>query len=136
MTWNPELDASTRNISIRAVVDNRKHLLAPGMFADMNVRSRREVSVLTIPETAIFYNIYGEAVYVLERAETADGKAEPNYRLAARQIDVTYRSKGVAGVTSGLDAGDVVVTAGQLKLYPSLPVKIVDDVPEYKSDQQ
>jgi hypothetical protein len=30
----------------------------------------------------------------------------------------------------------VVVTAGQLKLYPSLPVMIVDDVPEYKSDQQ
>ncbi len=136
VTWNPELDASTRNISIRAVVDNRKHLLAPGMFADMNVRSKRKVAVLTVPETAIFYNIYGEAVYILERAETADGKAEANYRLAARQVDVTYRSEGVAGITSGLDAGDIVVTAGQLKLYPSLPVAIVDDVPEYKAEQQ
>jgi membrane fusion protein (multidrug efflux system) len=136
VTWNPELDASTRNISIRALINNRKHLLAPGMFADMNVRSKRKVAVLAVPETAIFYNIYGEAVYILERAESADGKAEPNYRLAARQVDVTYRSKGVAGVTSGLDAGDIVVTAGQLKLYPSLPVAIVDDVPEYKAEQQ
>jgi membrane fusion protein (multidrug efflux system) len=136
VTWNPELDTSTRNISIRALVENRKHLLAPGMFADMNVRSQRKITVLTVPETAIFYNIYGEAIYILERAESADGKAEPNYRLAARQIDVTYRSKGVAGITSGLDAGDIVVTAGQLKLYPSLPVAIVDDVPEYRSAQQ
>jgi membrane fusion protein (multidrug efflux system) len=134
--WNPQLDTSTRNISVRAVVDNRKRMLAPGMFADMNVRSKRKVSVLTIPETAIFYNIYGEAVYILEKSETADGQEEPDYRLAARQVDVTYRSKGSAGVVSGLEAGDIVVTAGQLKLYPSLPVTIVDDVPEYQASQQ
>ena len=102
----------------------------------MNVRSKRKVAVLTVPETAIFYNIYGEAVYILEQMETADGQAESNYRLAARQVDVTYRSKGVAGVTDGLDPGDIVVTAGQLKLYPSLPVVIVDDVPAYPSNQQ
>jgi membrane fusion protein (multidrug efflux system) len=134
--WNSQLDTSTRNISVRAVVDNHNRMLAPGMFADMNVRSKRKVSVLTIPETAIFYNIYGEAVYILEKSETADGQEEPYYRLASRQVDVTYRSKGSAGVTSGLAAGDIVVTAGQLKLYPSLPVAIVDDVPEYRSAQQ
>ena len=134
--WNSQLDTSTRNISVRAVVDNRNRLLAPGMFADMNVRSKRKISVLTIPETAIFYNIYGEAVYILEKSEAADGTEEANYRLAARQVDVTYRSKGAAGVTSGLDEGDIVVTAGQLKLYPSLPVTIVDDVPEFQSAQQ
>ena len=64
-TWHPELDADTRNVSVRAAVDNRKRLLAPGMFADMELRSRRTLPVLVIPETAIFYNIYGEAVYVL-----------------------------------------------------------------------
>ena len=129
-TWNPQLDASTRNIALRAVVENSKRLLAPGMFADMKVRSRHKIPVLTIPETAIFYNIYGEAVYILEQAEAADGKVEPHYRLAARQVDVTYRSQGVAGVTNGLEAGDVVVTAGQLKLYPSLRVAIVENVPD------
>ena len=129
-TWNPQLDASTRNIALRAVVENSRRLLAPGMFADMNVRSKHKIPVLTVPETAIFYNIYGEAIYILEQSETADGKAEPHYRLAARQVDVTYRSKGVAGVTNGLAAGDIVVTAGQLKLYPSLPVAIVENVPD------
>jgi membrane fusion protein (multidrug efflux system) len=135
-TWNPQLDANTRNIAIRAVVDNRERLLAPGMFTDMSVRSRRQMEVVTIPETAIFYNIYGEAAYVLEKQPSSDESALPDYRLAARQIDVAYRSMGLAGVKNGLESGDIVVTSGQLKLYPSLRVAIVDDVPEYKASSQ
>ena len=34
-----------------------------------------------------------------------------------------------AVTAGGLNSGDLVVTAGQLKLYPSLRVSIVDDVP-------
>jgi len=135
-TWNPQLDASTRNISIRAIVDNRERLLAPGMFADMQVRSRRQVPVLTVPETSIFYNIYGQAVYILEKPEPSENDPEPDFRLAARQVEVAYRSNGVAGISSGIEAGDRVVTAGQLKLYPNLRVAIVDDVPEYQSSTQ
>ncbi len=133
-TWNPELDADTRNILVRAIVDNRERLLAPGMFADMELESRRSRPVLTVPETAIFYNIYGEAVYVLETPADADPAAPPDYRLAARQVRVAYRDNGVAGVIEGLAEGDRVVTSGQLKLYPSLRVAIVDDVPEYSQN--
>jgi len=130
-TWHPELDADTRNIQVRAIVDNRERLLAPGMFADMELRSKRRLPVLVVPETAIFYNIYGEAVYVLETSDEDDAASQPDYRLAARQVRVAYRADGMAGVTEGIEAGDRVVTAGQLKLYPGLRVAIVDDVPEY-----
>jgi len=135
-TWNPQLDANTRNISIRALVDNRKRLLAPGMFADMQVRSRRQLQVLTVPETSVFYNIYGEAVYILERPEASEKDPQPDFRLAARQVDVAYRNRGIAGIASGIEAGDMVVTSGQLKLYPNLRVAVVDDVPEYQSSAQ
>ncbi len=135
-TWNPQLDANTRNITIRAIVDNRERLLAPGMFADMQVRSRRQESVLTVPETSIFYNIYGQAVYILEKPEATENDPDPDYRLAARQVEVAYRSEGVAGISSGIEAGDTVVTSGHLKLYPNLRVAIVDDVPEYHSSAQ
>ena len=134
--WNPQLDRSTRNVAIRAVVDNSGNLLAPGMFADISLISYRQVAVLTVPETAIFYNIYGEAAYILEQQPGGEETAQPDYRLAARQIDVLYRQNGVAGIKSGLKAGDLVVTSGQLKLYPSLRVTIVDDVAEYQSTQQ
>jgi membrane fusion protein (multidrug efflux system) len=135
-TWNPQLDANTRNITIRAIVDNPERLLAPGMFADMQVRSRRQASVLTVPETSIFYNIYGEAVYILEKPEATENDPDPDYRLAARQVEVAYRAAGVAGIESGIEDGDMVVTSGQLKLYPNLRVAIVDDVPEFQSSAQ
>ena len=129
--WNPLLDENTRNVAIQAEIDNTERQLAPGMFAEIEVESRQTLSVLTVPETSIFYNIYGEAVYVLEKPEASDADPNPEYILAARQVQVAYRVGGVAGVSEGLKAGDQVVMAGQLKLFPSLKVVIVDDVPDY-----
>ena len=131
--WNPLLDENTRNVSIRAQVDNKERQLAPGMFAEIEVESGQKLTVLTVPETAIFYNIYGEAVYVLEKPEARDSDPDPGYILAARQVRVIYRVGDVAGVSEGLKAGDQVVTSGQLKLFPSLKVAIVDDVAEYQA---
>ena len=131
--WNPQLDVSTRNVAIRAVVENEGGLLAPGMFADITLFSNQPAEVIVVPETSIFYNIYGEAVYVLEKPPASDDDPDPDYRLAARQVDVLYRRDNQAGVASGLQQGDIVVTSGQLKLYPSLRVAVVDDVPEYQS---
>jgi membrane fusion protein (multidrug efflux system) len=138
--WSPVLDESTRNITIQAEVVNKNRLLAPGMFAEMEVNSAQKIALVTLPETAIFYNIYGEAVYILEKQpqKTDEIIAEntndaPNYRLAARQVRVAYRSNGEVGIISGIDAGDLAVTSGQLKLYPSLRVAIVDDAPEFKA---
>lgn len=138
--WSPVLDESTRNITIQAEVDNKNRQLAPGMFAEMQVNSAQKIAVITLPETAIFYNIYGEAVYVLEQqpGESGENSSEisdqkPDYRLAARQVRVAYRDNGQVGIISGIKAGDLAVTSGQLKLYPSLRVSIVDDPPDYKS---
>jgi membrane fusion protein (multidrug efflux system) len=134
--WDPILDENTRNVRIRAEVDNEERFLAPGMFTEILVESTQKIPVLTVPETSIFYNIYGEAVYVLETPEATETNPNPGYILAARQIDVAYRTDGSAGIRSGIKAGDLVVTAGQIKLYPSLRVAIVDDVPELEQSSQ
>ncbi len=138
--WSPVLDESTRNITIQAEVNNKKRQLAPGMFAEMELKSAQKIAVITLPETAIFYNIYGEAVYVLEQQpKSADESADettdnaPDYRLAARQVRVAYRSNGQVGIISGIEVGDLAVTSGQLKLYPSLRVAIVEDAPDFKA---
>jgi membrane fusion protein (multidrug efflux system) len=106
------------------------------MFAEIWVEGTQKIPVQTVPETSIFYNIYGEAVYVLEVPEATETNPSPGYILAARQVDVAYRVDGVAGIRSGIKTGDLVVTAGQIKLYPSLRVTIVDDVPEYQQSAQ
>ena len=139
--WDPNLDVNTRNVNVRAVVDNSDGHLAPGMFAEIDVVGIDAVNVVQIPETAIFYNIYGEAVYVLEKPESGSAgddaetaEIESNnpevFILAARQVKVLYRENAMAGVVEGLQEGDTVVTSGQLKLFPSLSVVITDDVPE------
>lgn len=131
VAWDPLLDENTRNVTIRAEVDNKQRKLAPGMFAQMEVTSSQRIAVLSVPETSIFYNIYGEAVYLLEPVESTEQTNKPDnpeYRLASRQVKVAYRSEGNAGISEGINAGDLIVTAGQLKLYPSLKVAIVDDV--------
>ncbi len=132
--WDPNLDVNTRNVNVRAVVNNFDRLLAPGMFAEIEVESTDASAVMTVPETAIFYNIYGEAVYVLEKPEQESDVVEPeqpeSYILAARQVTVLYRNSGFAAVVQGLQQGDKVVTSGQLKLFPSMKVVITDDVPE------
>jgi membrane fusion protein (multidrug efflux system) len=138
--WSPVLDEKTRNITIQAEVNNKNRKLAPGMFTEMELNSAQKIAVITLPETAIFYNIYGEAVYVLEEQpqniDKSTGEStddSPDYRLAARQVRVAYRSNGQVGIISGIEAGDLAVTSGQLKLYPSLRVAIVDDPPEFKA---
>lgn len=136
--WDPNLDINTRNVNVRALVDNPQGQLAPGMFAEIDVVGIDAVELVQIPETAIFYNIYGEAVYVLEKPEDEDDSdtaaIESNdpevFILAARQVKVLYRENAMAGVIEGLEEGEMVVTAGQLKLFPSLRVVIADDVPE------
>ena len=135
--WDPNLDVNTRNVNVRAEVNNLDRTLAPGMFAEIDVDSTDASQVMTVPETAIFYNIYGEAVYILEQPQ-ADQSSEANvetndpqtFVLAARQVKVLYRENGLAGVVEGLNEGDLVVTSGQLKLFPSLKVVITDDVAE------
>ncbi len=128
--WDPMLDADTRNVNVQASVNNRQRLLAPGMFAEMDITSNNRVSVLSLPETTIFYNIYGEAVYVLEPDNSADNTNYSVFRLAARQVKVAHRENGRVGILEGIKEGEQVVTAGQLKLYPSLIVKVVDDITE------
>jgi membrane fusion protein (multidrug efflux system) len=66
---------------------------------------------VTVPLTAIVYNPYGNAVYLVETAKEGGG-------LVARQQFVqTGATRGdQVAVLKGVAAGDVVVTAGQLKL--------------------
>ncbi len=73
---NPKVDPSTRNVEIEATVANAKRLLLPGMFATARVDSGGEQRYLTLPQTAITYNPYGDTVFVVKRAESKDEKKD------------------------------------------------------------
>lgn len=109
---NPTLDQSTRTVVLRARLDNAKRQLLPGMFARVNLRLSQRDNALLVPEQAIVPQ--GNQVYVFRMT---DGKAE--------QVSVTLglRLTGEVEILSGLQAGDQIITAGQLKIRDGTAVQ-------------
>jgi membrane fusion protein (multidrug efflux system) len=123
---NPKIDIDTRNIQIEATVQNRKHELVPGMFASVDLEAGKEEMFLTLPQTAITYNPYGETVYIVEEGKGPDGKP----LLTAKQSFVKLgetRGDQVA-ILEGIKPGERIVTSGQLKLRNGSQVVINNKV--------
>ncbi len=124
---NPQVDTSSRNVQIRATLPNPDHRLLPGMFATLQIDTGAPQRFVTLPQTAIAYNPYGNTVYlVLDKGKNARGQPD----LIAQQNFVTTgdtRGDQVA-VLKGVKAGDVVVSAGQIKLHNGAPVAINNTV--------
>ena len=118
---NPGIDIATRNLQLRATLDNPERLLRPGMFADVEVLLPVQDKVLTIPRLAITYNPYGDSVFVIEEK---DGKT----LAQRRQISTGGVQKGRVEVLKGLEAGTRVVLAGQVKLRNGQAVRIDNSV--------
>ncbi len=114
-TINPLVDTNTRNVEVEATIANPKLDLSPGMFASVEVRTGKSVSYLTLPQTAVTFNPYGDIVYIVkEKGKDKSGKPI----LAVNQIFVTTgatRGDQIA-ILKGLKEGDTIVTSGQLKL--------------------
>jgi membrane fusion protein (multidrug efflux system) len=112
---DPQVDAGGRSIAIRATIDNEKRLLRPGLFATVRLITERRDQALLIPEQAIFAQGDKQYVYKVE-----DGVA----RLT--EVRIGGRRVGQAEIRFGLEAGDMVVTAGQMKLRGGAPVRVID----------
>ncbi len=124
---NPKVDPSSRNVQIRATLKNPDHKLLPGMYATVDIATGAPQSYITLPETAITYNPYGDTVYIVDKS---GGGADGNAHLVARQTFVTRgltRGDQVA-VLKGVHDGDTVVTAGQIKLHNGSTVLIDNSI--------
>ncbi len=112
---NPKVDQATRNVQVRATLKNPDRLLLPGMYASVNVAAGGKQRFITLPQTAVTYNPYGETVYVVDdKGQDPQGRPQ----LIARQIFVTAGLKrgDQVAILSGVEEGQTVVTAGQMKL--------------------
>lgn len=130
---NPKIDIDTRNIQIEATVQNPKHELVPGMFVSVDLETGKEEKLLTLPQTAITYNPYGETVFIVEESKGPDGKP----LLTAKQTFVkTGETRGdQVAILEGIKQGERIVTSGQLKLRNGSQIVINNTVlPENNPD--
>jgi len=124
---NPKVEASSRNVQVRATLANPEHKLLPGMFATVDIDVGSVQHLITLPQTAISYNPYGNLVYVVDdKGKGPDGKP----MLVARQTFVTTgATRGdQVSVLKGVKEGDTIVTGGQMKLRNGIALTINNTV--------
>ena len=151
---SPKVDSDTRNVQVEAKVPNPDRVLTPGMFANVSVDAGAKQRYLTLPQTAVVYNPYGETVFVVIPKREADRrqaaaaaaaddppreqqpkKAGKGSQLApdalvVQQAFVTSgpRRGDQVAILKGLEEGVEVVTSGQIKLKSGSPIRIDNSV--------
>jgi multidrug efflux system membrane fusion protein len=124
-TIEPQISTDTRNIRVQATIANPDHILKPGMFATTTVVLPDKPPVVTVPETAVDYTLYGDSVFIITEKKEDDGKTS---LTAVRSfVQAGNRIEGRAEILKGLKAGDRVVAVGQLKLQSGSAVTISTD---------
>jgi membrane fusion protein, multidrug efflux system len=124
-TIEPQIMADTRNIRVQATIANPDHILKPGMFATTTVVLPDKPPVVTVPETAVDYTLYGDSVYLITEKKEDDGKT--TLTSVRTFVQTGNRVDGRTEILKGLKAGDRVVAVGQLKLQSGAAVAISSD---------
>lgn len=126
-TIEPQIASDTRNIRVQATLNNPGHVLRPGMFATTTVVLPDKPAVVTVPETAVDYTLYGDSVFLIKEEKGEDGQAKLSaVRTFVRTGD---RIDGRTVILTGVKSGDRVVAVGQLKLQSGAAVAISTDPP-------
>ncbi len=112
----PSLDPLNRRLLIRALVPNADHRLRAGLSATVFLPMGKRENILLAPESAIVHDVAG--TFVWRQAE--DGTAE---RVPVR---LGTRGRGMVEVATGLETGDVIVSAGTNKVSQGSPLEAVE----------
>ena len=119
---NPGIDPGTRSLRLRATLENPQTRLRPGMFAEVRAVLPQRSAVLTLPQTAISYNPYGDSVFVIQPGETGSS-------VQRRQVETGTVQDGRVEIVQGLQIGEQVVIAGQVKLRNGQAVVVDNSIP-------
>lgn len=122
---NPEVDAVTRNVRLQATLANPAGKLRPGMYVNVAAVLSQMEQVLMIPATAVLYEPYGDSVFVVE--DKKDEKTGATGKVLNQKFVRLGKTRGdFVVVTSGLEAGQTIVTTGVFKLRNGMSV-VVDN---------
>ncbi|HEX3949291.1 MAG TPA: efflux RND transporter periplasmic adaptor subunit [Steroidobacteraceae bacterium] len=124
---NSKVDAGSRNVQVRASLHNPERRLVPGMFADVRVQFGETSALITLPQTVVTYNPFGDTVFVVEK-NGVDEKGNPRLTVQQRFVKLGDTRGDQIAVLSGIKAGEVVVSGGQMKLRNGTVVAINNSV--------
>lgn len=99
------VDLQTRTLAVRAKIANPEQQLLPGAFVTLSLPVNTAQTVTVVPQTALISTLEGLAVYKVV-----------NQKAVKTNVVVIQRDADLAYVSKGLTAGDLIVSAGQLKI--------------------
>ena len=117
------VDASTGTIQLKAELPNKDEALMPGQFLNVALVLDTLKQAVSVPNNAVQQGAEGNYLYVLK-----DG------RVDLRRIEVLAAQNGFTAVRGNLQAGDIVVTDGHLRLTPGARARIRDETAGGKPD--
>lgn len=110
---NNTVDPNTGTIQLKATFPNSDNLLWPGQFVETTLTLATETAIV-VPSQAIQAGQQGPFVFVVK----------PDLKVEARKVEPGRRLERETIVTKGLNAGERIVTDGQLRLVPGAKVEI------------
>jgi len=111
---DPQIDINGRSVLLRAKAEQREGPLRPGMFARVTLVLEERPQALMIPEEALVPKGDQQTVF-----KVVEGKVVPAV------VTTGLRTRGQVEIVQGLEAGDTVITAGQIKVRPGMPVTVL-----------
>jgi membrane fusion protein (multidrug efflux system) len=111
---SPTSDPSTRNVKMKAMVQNANYRLKPGFFAEVIVQTGGNPAALIIPESALFSQEGKFFTYTVR-----DGTAR------RKEVETGVRFEGKVEILRGIQEGDRVVTTGHEQLSEGIKVRVI-----------
>ncbi len=109
----PGINAATRTLQIRALASNADNALLPGSFAKIKLALNTLKNAILIPNEAVIPVLKGKIVFIQKNGKAQEVKVESGTRTDENIV-----------ITSGLKAGDTVLTTGSMALKKDAPVKV------------
>jgi len=122
-TIEPQVSADTRTMTVQATMRNPEGGLLPGMFVNAAVVLPPQSDVMVVPETAVEYTLYGDSVYVI-REDGKDANGNPLLKAVRTPVKTGLRVGGKVVILEGVERGDRVIAAGQVKVQNGARVAI------------
>jgi len=122
-TVEPQVSADTRTMTIQATMKNPNNSLLPGMFVNAAVVLPPQPDVMTLPETAVEYTLYGDSVYVI-REDGKDATGHPILKAVRTPVKTGERIGGKVEILQGIEPGERVIAAGQVKVQNGAQITI------------
>lgn len=108
-----QIDSDTRSLAIRASLNNAQGELLPGAFVDVSIQLGQAETLVIVPETAVNVDQNGSFVYRVI-----------DHRAIKTPVTVRFHQDGKVGLSTGLDAGDIIISVGGFKVNPNVSVRV------------